>query len=132
MPKLKRSAPARSADAIKVSAKDGQFYADILREMKAKVDPRKAGIEVLSIRKTRKEEVLLVLKKGETFLPSERSSTWRSGKGRKFQPWSRRGPSKVGTSTRPLRKKKLCLPCAWHWADQNLTGPARSSPALVG
>ena len=32
--------------------------------MKAKVDPRKAGIEVLSIGRTRKEEVLLVLKKG--------------------------------------------------------------------
>ena len=32
--------------------------------MKAIVDPRKAGLEVLSIRRTRKEEVLLVLKKG--------------------------------------------------------------------
>ena len=60
----KRSSPARSDDAIKVSAKDGQSYADILKEMKAKVDPRKAGREVLSIRRTRKEEVLLVLKKG--------------------------------------------------------------------
>ena len=60
----KRSSPARSGDAIKVSAKNGQSYADILKEMKAKVDPRKAGIEVLSIRRTRKEEVHLVLKKG--------------------------------------------------------------------
>ena len=32
--------------------------------MKAKVNPRKAGLEVLSIRRTSKEEVLLVLKKG--------------------------------------------------------------------
>ena len=63
-PKSKRSTPARSGDAIKVSAKDGQTYADILKEIKAKVDPRKAGIEVLSIRRTRKEGVLLVLKKG--------------------------------------------------------------------
>ena len=39
-PKLKRSAPARSGDAIKVSAKDGQSYADILKEMKEKIDPR--------------------------------------------------------------------------------------------
>ena len=54
-PKLKRSTPARSGDAIKVSEKDGQSYADILREMKAKVDTRKAGLEVLSIRRTRKE-----------------------------------------------------------------------------
>ena len=60
----KRSSPARLGDAIKLSAKDGQSYADILKEMKAKVDPRKAGLEVLCIRRTRKEEVLLVLKKG--------------------------------------------------------------------
>ena len=62
--KLKRSTPARSSDAIRVSARDGQSYADILREMKAKVDLRRAGLEVLSIRRTRKEEVLLILKKG--------------------------------------------------------------------
>ena len=57
---LKHSRPARSGDAIKVSAKDGQSYADILREMKAKVDPWRAGLKVLSIWRTRKEEVLLV------------------------------------------------------------------------
>ena len=62
--KSKRSTPARSGDAIKVSAKDGQSYADILKEMEAKVDPRKVDLEVLSIRRTRKEEVLLGLKKG--------------------------------------------------------------------
>ena len=44
--------------------KDGQSYADILKVMKVKVDPQKAGLKVLSIRRTRKEEVLLVLKKG--------------------------------------------------------------------
>ena len=61
--KPKRSSPVRSGDAIKVSAKDGQSDAEILKEMKAKVDRRKAGLEVLSIRRTRKEEVFLVLKK---------------------------------------------------------------------
>ena len=44
--KPKRSTPARSGDAIKVSAKEGQSYADILKEMKAKVDPRKAGLDL--------------------------------------------------------------------------------------
>ena len=34
-PKLKRSTPARSGFAIKVSARARQSYADILREMKA-------------------------------------------------------------------------------------------------
>ena len=43
-PRLKRSTPARLGDAIKVSARDGQSYTDILKEMKAKVDPQKAGI----------------------------------------------------------------------------------------
>ena len=62
--KLERSTPARSGNAIKVLAKDGQSYDDIFKGMKAKVDPRKAGLEVLSIRRTRKEEVLLVLKNG--------------------------------------------------------------------
>ena len=32
--------------------------------MKAKVNPQNAGEEVLSIRRTRREEILLVLKKG--------------------------------------------------------------------
>ena len=63
-PKIKHYTPARSGEAIKASARNGQSYADILKEMKAKVDPRKAALEVLSIRRTRKEEVLLVHKKG--------------------------------------------------------------------
>ena len=111
-PKSKLSTPARSSDAIKVSAKDGQSYADILKEMKAKVDPRKAGLEVLSIQRPGRKKSFWSSKRGETFRPSERSSTWRSRKGRKFQPWSRRGLSKLGTSTRPLKEKRLCLPCA--------------------
>ena len=42
------------------------------------------------------------------------SSTRRSGRGQKFQHWFRRGPSKLGTLTRPLGKKMSCLSCAWH------------------
>ena len=63
-----------------MSAKDGRSYADILKEIKVKVDPRKAGLEVLSIRRTRKEEVLLVLKKGGDVRPGGR------GKGANFSP----------------------------------------------
>ena len=58
------SPAARSGDAIRVSAKDGETYADILKAMNAKVNPQNAGAEVLSIRRTRREEILLVLKKG--------------------------------------------------------------------
>ena len=52
-------------------------------------------------------------KRGDTFRPSARSSTGRSGRGRKFRAWSRRGLLKLETLTRPLRKKRLCLSCAW-------------------
>ena len=60
----KRSTPTRSGDAIKVSVRDGQSYAYNLREMKGKVDPWKSSLEILSVRWTRKEEVLLVREKG--------------------------------------------------------------------
>ena len=60
----RRSPAARSGDAIRVSAKDGESYADILKVMKAKVNPQNAEAEVLSIRRTRREEILLVVKKG--------------------------------------------------------------------
>ena len=60
----KRRPAARSSDAVRISEKDGQSYADILRDMKAQVNLTDAGLEVLSLRRTRKEEILLVLKKG--------------------------------------------------------------------
>ena len=62
--KMPRRSPAvRSGDAIRVSAKDGESYAVILKVMKAKVNPQSSGAEVLSIRGTRREEILLVLKR---------------------------------------------------------------------
>ena len=113
----KRSSPARSGDAIKVSAKDGQSYADILKEMKAKVDPHKAGLEVLSIRRTRKEEVLLVLKWGGDVSAFRKELDLAVGE---------RAQISALVSTRSLeirdldetvgKEEKLCLPCAWHWA----------------
>ena len=60
----RRSPAARSCDAIRVSAKDGESYAEILKAMKDKVDPQNSGAEVFSIRRTRREEILLVLKRG--------------------------------------------------------------------
>ena len=57
-----RSPAARSGDAIRVSAKDGESYAEILKAMKAKVDPQSSGAGALSVRRSRMEEILLVLK----------------------------------------------------------------------
>ena len=59
---LRRSSAARSADAIRASAKVGD--AEILKAMKAKVNPQNAGAEVLSIRRTRWKEIFLVFKTG--------------------------------------------------------------------
>ena len=62
---MPRCSPAtRFDDAIRVSAKDSDSCAEILKAKKAKVKPQNLGAEVLSIRRTRKEEILLVLKKG--------------------------------------------------------------------
>ena len=41
-----------SGDVIRVSAKDVESYAEILKVMKEKVNPQNAGAEVLSIRRT--------------------------------------------------------------------------------
>ena len=60
----RRSPAARSGDAIRVSAKDGESYAEILKAMKAKVDHQNSGAKVLSIQRTMREEILLVLKGG--------------------------------------------------------------------
>ena len=77
-PKLKRSTLTRSGDAIKVSAKDGQSYAEILKEMKALVEPRRAGLKVLSIWRTRKKEVFLLLKKGGDVSAFRKELDWSS------------------------------------------------------
>ena len=39
----RRSPTARSADAIRVSAKEGESYAEILKAINAKVDPQNSG-----------------------------------------------------------------------------------------
>ena len=40
----RRSPAARSCDAIRVSAKDGEPYAEILEATKAKVNPQNSGV----------------------------------------------------------------------------------------
>ena len=58
--KPKRSPAGSSGDAVRVFAKDGEFYAKILKAMKAKVNPQSAEVVVLSIRRTRRDDILLV------------------------------------------------------------------------
>ena len=76
----KRSPAARSGDAIGVSTEDRQSYAVILKVVKARVNPLDAGLEVLSVRSTRKDEILLVLKTGSMSWPLQRRSIGRSEK----------------------------------------------------
>ena len=83
-----RFLPASPGDAIRVSVRDGQSYAEILKEMK--VNTMDAGLEVLTIRRT--EEILLVLKKGGDVSAFERSLTRRSGRKPTLELWSQRDP----------------------------------------
>ena len=53
---LKRWPTARSNGAIWMSARDGQSCTDILKDMKAQVNSTETGLEVLPIRRTRKDE----------------------------------------------------------------------------
>ena len=41
----RRSSPARLGNAIRVSDRNGQSYAEILKEMEAKANPIDAGLE---------------------------------------------------------------------------------------
>ena len=49
--------------AIKVSAKEGTTYSEIIKKMKETVDPIAHGANILTIRRTQKKELLLVLDK---------------------------------------------------------------------
>ena len=51
-------------DAIRVPAKVVESYAEILKVMKAKINPQNSGEEILSLRKTRRQDILLVIRKG--------------------------------------------------------------------
>ena len=63
-----RAPAARSGDAVRVSTKDGESYAEILKAMKVRINPQDSEAEVLTIRKTRREEILLVLQKGGEYI----------------------------------------------------------------
>ena len=69
----KHSPPTRSSGAIRVSAKDGLSYAKILKVIKASVNPSDAGLEVLTARRTRKDEILLMQKNRVDVLASEKA-----------------------------------------------------------
>ena len=116
----RRSPTARSGDAIGVSAKDGESYAEILKAMKAKGNPQNSRAEVLSIRRTRREENLLFLKKGGDVSAFKKALDQAVGENAnvKSQRDSQRGPSKIGTSTRPSQGKRFMPLSASCWASQ--------------
>ena len=53
---LFRPRSASLGDTPKYQAKDGQYYADILKEMKAKVEPWKAGLEGVTFQSAARSE----------------------------------------------------------------------------
>jgi hypothetical protein len=60
----RRTSRQGDKEAIVIKA-EGRSYADLLREVKNKVDPEKIGVVVRELRKTRKGDMLVTLDKGE-------------------------------------------------------------------
>ena len=52
-------------EAIKVKAKEGVTYADVLSNMKRNVNPETTGAEIMGIRRTRAGDILVKVKRGE-------------------------------------------------------------------
>ena len=73
LPPRSCSSATRSGDAIRVTAKDEESSAEILKAMKAKVNLQNSEADILSIRRTRREEILLVLRKGGDVLAFEKA-----------------------------------------------------------
>lgn len=60
-----RAKPIEKKEAIMLTAKEGETYASILKRMKEAVNPKDSGAEVETIRRTKKDELLVVLRKGD-------------------------------------------------------------------
>ena len=93
---------------------------------------RKAGLEVLSIRRTRKEEVLLVLKKGGDVSAFRKELDLAVGERAQISALVSTRSLEIRDLDETVEKEEVVSACAWHWADRLLRGPAGSSPALVG
>lgn len=61
-PKTERK--ERRNDAIRIKAKDETTYAEILSQMKEKVNPETTETEVIALRRSKQNDVLVILKKG--------------------------------------------------------------------
>ena len=114
----RRSPAARSGDAIRVSAKEGESYADILKAMKAKVNPQNAGLKSSPFGEPGGRRYSRYSKRGVTSRPSKRRSTRRSGRRPKLNLWCRKGPLKLGTSTRRSQEKRWYPRCASRCASR--------------
>lgn len=60
----KRQIKRRLPEAVAVKINNEMSYANVLRQLKTKVDPDKMGLQVSGIRKTRAGEILIELKNG--------------------------------------------------------------------
>lgn len=61
----KRREMRDQGEAITIKAKSTESYADVIKEMKRKINPTDIGVEIQGIRRTRAGELLVKLKKGE-------------------------------------------------------------------
>ena len=81
------SSAARSGDAIRMSAKDGESYAEILKAMKAMVNPQNAGAEVPTFGEPGGRRSSGSSKRGVTSRTSRRRSSRLSGRRPKLNLW---------------------------------------------
>ena len=109
--KLGRCSPAaRLGDAIRVLAKDEESYADILKAM----TPKMQGWRSSPFGEPGGRRSFWSSERGVTSRPLKRRLTRRSGRRPKLNLWSRRGPLKLGTSTRQSQEKRLLARYASH------------------
>ena len=124
----RRSPAARSGDAIRVSARDGESVADILKAIKTpKMQERRSS----PFGESGGRRSSWSPKRGVTSRASKRRSTRRSGRRSKLNLWSRRGPLKLGTSTKQSQEKRLLPRCASRSASQTSGTSAGCTNALA-
>ena len=77
---LRRSVVVSSVDAVRVSAKDGESYAEILKALKAKVNPQNSGARSSPSEERGGRRSFWSTKSVVTSRPSRRRLIGRSGR----------------------------------------------------
>lgn len=61
----KGNLPKETGEALTIRAKDSKTYAEMLKQLKTKINPTEYGVEVNEMRRTKSGELLIKLKRGD-------------------------------------------------------------------